>query len=199
MIATAGTASEKDFYSSARDRSRQLISYVRPGSYVVDLGCGIGRFERFLAPSCGHITGVDPTPGFIRIAKRENSGAPNAEFRVGTGFDLRGLPSGGVDFLFALGVFERLPKPLVQKYLHEIHRTLTGDGRAYLEFLAGTRTKIVALDGFAWDSVVYKIWDPQEVVDVVKASGFILEKLETDPPVLTVIIRKDEDQEEFRK
>lgn len=190
MVATAGTASDEEFYAAASKKARSMISYIRPQDVVLDLGCGIGRFERFLSPYCSRIIGVDPTPGFIRIAMRENADLPNVDFRVSTGLDLRGVQTGSVNFLFSLGVFERLPKPVVQKYLIETDRTLTSDGRAYLEFLEGAGPRIIGEDGSIWDSSVYTFWNFRELKNEVERAGFILEESAKHPPVMRIVIRK---------
>ncbi len=191
MMATAGTARDQAFYDTARKKAEKLIPYLRPSSRVLDLGCGIGRFERFLAPHCAHITGVDPTPGFIRIAARENADLPNAEFRLGTSSDLSGVQSSSMDFLFSLGVFERLPKRTVRRYLAEIQRTLRPAGRAYLEFLVGTTPRIVSRDGNIWDASVYTLWSRHEVLEAIARAGLAMLATHEEPPVLTVILEKD--------
>lgn len=190
MMATAGTADDEAFYEAARKKTEKLIPHLQPRSRVLDLGCGIGRFERFIAPHCAHITGVDPTPGFIRIATRENADLPNADFRLGTSSDLSGVQSSSIDFLFSLGVFERLPKSAVRRYLAEIHRALCPAGRAYLEFLIRMAPRTVSRDGNVWNASVYSLWGRDEVREAVEGTGFVTLATYEEPPVLTLLLEK---------
>jgi SAM-dependent methyltransferase len=43
---------------------------VRPGSSVLDVGCGVGRWSRRLAARGAHVTGVDLSPTMITEARR---------------------------------------------------------------------------------------------------------------------------------
>lgn len=187
MVATAGTATEETFYEAARAKARKLIPYLRPESQVLDLGCGLGRFERFLAPHCAQIIGLDPVPGFLRRAARENARLPNAVFRLGTGSDLVGISDSSMDFVFSVGVFERLPKAVVCEYLGEIRRVLTPKGKAYLEFLVTTAPRFIGEDGTVWDASVYTFWTRKEVVADAEAAGLTAESSEQEGHVLTVV------------
>ncbi len=187
MVATAGLAAEEPFYAAARARAERLIPYLKPTSRVLDLGCGLGRFARFLAPHCAKVIGVDPIPGFIRLAARENADLSNVEFRLGTGTNLSGVPDSSVDFVFSLGVFERLSKATVRTYLSEVSRVLAPDGRACLEFLVSTKPRFVSADGTLWDASVYTFWTSEEVRKTVEASGFTVELMELEGQVQTMV------------
>jgi len=71
---------------------------------VLDVGCGTGSLALRLAPSAGHVHGLDISPEMIRIArgKAEAAGADSVRFHVGP-FDERftALPDGSVDLLSA--------------------------------------------------------------------------------------------------
>jgi len=51
----------------------RILPYLRPGANVADLGCGSGRFLRFLAVRGwqGTYVGVDSSPGLLEIAAGE--------------------------------------------------------------------------------------------------------------------------------
>jgi len=50
---------EEAFEAAGREDARILARFVHPGMRVVDLGCGIGRVLRHLAPRCREIVGID--------------------------------------------------------------------------------------------------------------------------------------------
>lgn len=74
---------------------------------VCDLGCGIGRWSRFLADRCRELVLVDFSEA-IFVARRNLRTAGNALFFMG---DLQRLPfrDDFADFLFCLGVLHHLP------------------------------------------------------------------------------------------
>ncbi|OIO95756.1 MAG: hypothetical protein AUK03_05010 [Anaerolineae bacterium CG2_30_64_16] len=56
----------------------RILPYLRPGANVVDLGCGNGRFLRFLVAHgwLGTYVGVDNSPGLLEIAAGEMGRGP---------------------------------------------------------------------------------------------------------------------------
>lgn len=51
---------------------RALLPWLKiaPGTKVLDVGCGVGRWSRFLARQGGDVTGVDLSPTMIEEARR---------------------------------------------------------------------------------------------------------------------------------
>ena len=47
-----GVKDEQEFWSSGERIAEKLRKFVDKNSIVLDVGCGIGRIERFLAPYC---------------------------------------------------------------------------------------------------------------------------------------------------
>jgi SAM-dependent methyltransferase len=60
----------------------------RPDATVLDIGCGIGRIERALAPLVGRITAIDVSPGMIEEARRRCRNLANVAFEQCNGHDL---------------------------------------------------------------------------------------------------------------
>lgn len=50
--------------------------------FVLDVGCGIGRWAEMLIPNCARYHGTDISPGLIEIAKRLHGHHPQARFSV---------------------------------------------------------------------------------------------------------------------
>lgn len=59
---------------------------VGPGTSVLDVGCGAGRFCRMAADRGATVAGIDAAPGLIAIAKERT---PEGDLRVG---DMEALP-----------------------------------------------------------------------------------------------------------
>lgn len=74
------------------DRLMQEAVPKQPdGAFLVDLGCGDGRFARRLAdrfPSC-EVLGIDLAASMVQRAAMANHGVPNLRFRVG---DIMAVP-----------------------------------------------------------------------------------------------------------
>jgi len=68
------------FYNRAIDLCQRLALRrwlrVAPGTRVLDVGCGIGRWSRLLAARGASVTGIDLSPTMIAEARRRASVAP---------------------------------------------------------------------------------------------------------------------------
>lgn len=96
-----------EFYNRAIQLEQRLALgpwlAVRPGTRVLDVGCGVGRWSRLLASRGAHVTGVDLSPTMIAQAERraESDGvADRCRFEVQ---DLSKLQVDG-EFDLVLGV-----------------------------------------------------------------------------------------------
>jgi len=52
------------------------------GKEIIDVGCGEGRYCRILASKGAKVTGIDPTPSFIELAKQRHSEGAYLEGRA---------------------------------------------------------------------------------------------------------------------
>jgi SAM-dependent methyltransferase len=73
-----------------------------------DLGCGSGRWAKFVAPRVGKLYLFDPAEKALEVAKRNLAGADNCEFAV-AGADSIPLEDSSVDFGYSLGVLHHIP------------------------------------------------------------------------------------------
>lgn len=78
-------------------------------SVAADVGCGSGRWARFVAPQVGTLYCVEPSAA-IEVARRSLAHQPNVRF-VRADLDSMPLPDGSLDFLYCLGVLHHLPDP----------------------------------------------------------------------------------------
>jgi SAM-dependent methyltransferase len=81
---------------------------LRSDMEVLDIGCGIGRIERALAPCVGAITAIDVSPGMIDEARRRCRGLPNVRFEQCNGRDLAAFADRSFDLVLAIDSFPYL-------------------------------------------------------------------------------------------
>ncbi|MGC1108097.1 MAG: class I SAM-dependent methyltransferase [Candidatus Acidiferrales bacterium] len=98
-----------------------------PGDTVVEIGCGVGRLTRAIAPEVGRVIALDISDRMLAIARQAN--LPNADFRGVDGFTLPGVPDSSVDLALGYCVFQHLPSHAALKsYLEEMHRVVKPGG-----------------------------------------------------------------------
>jgi SAM-dependent methyltransferase len=104
---------------------------VRSDSTVLDIGCGIGRIERALAPHVGAITAIDISSGMIEEARRRCRDLPNVAFEQCNGRDLAGYRDHAFDLVLAIDSFPYLfaadPK-IAARHLRDGARVLRPGG-----------------------------------------------------------------------
>ena len=125
---------EASFLEEGENTARTLQSFVHPQARVVDLGCGIGRVIRPLAPHVREIVGVDVSEEMIARARDYLRGIPNQRVVLTNGRSLPGIDDGSVDFLYSLLCFIHVDRRSAFRYFGEIERVLAPDGRALLQF-----------------------------------------------------------------
>nr|WP_283938316.1 class I SAM-dependent methyltransferase [Sphingomonas brevis] len=74
-----------------------------------DLGCGSGRWARFVAPRCDKLHCIDPSDA-IDVARRNLADCPNVTFHRASADDIP-LADGSQDFGYSLGVLHHIPDP----------------------------------------------------------------------------------------
>ena len=125
---------EAAFERSGHEAARHMARFVHPESRVLDLGCGIGRVVRPLAPHCREIVGVDVSGEMLQRSQEYLRGVPNARTLRTDGASLAGVADGSVDFLYSLLCFIHVDKLSAARYFAEIERVLALGATAFLQF-----------------------------------------------------------------
>jgi len=82
-------------------------SSIGKKSVGFDMGCGTGRWAKFIAPKVRHLNCIDPSEA-INVAKTELSSFNNITFIHGSDSD-NSIPSGSQDFGYSIGVLHHVP------------------------------------------------------------------------------------------
>jgi SAM-dependent methyltransferase len=103
---------------------------LRPTDEVLDIGVGVGRLSRTLAPRVGALTGIDVSREMIARAA-ENLAEHDVRLIVGDGTSLAPLDDASFDVVISLVVFQHIPDPQITLgYVREIGRVLKPGGWA---------------------------------------------------------------------
>ena len=86
-------------------------SALTPHAVGVDIGCGSGRWARFVAPDVKSLVCLDPSPAALRVARDNLADLTNCLHVVGAAGELPFRP-GSLDFAYSLGVLHHTPSPV---------------------------------------------------------------------------------------
>jgi SAM-dependent methyltransferase len=79
-----------------------------PEAQGFDLGCGSGRWAKVMSGRVGKLHCIDASAEALAVAKRNLSGAGNAEFHHASVAEIP-LPDDSMDFGYSLGVLHHIP------------------------------------------------------------------------------------------
>jgi ubiquinone/menaquinone biosynthesis C-methylase UbiE len=105
-----GVEDEGIFDQRGKQFADELKKFIEPNSIVLDVGCGIGRGEKFLAPYCKEIHAVNVSSRMIKLAKKRLGGINNLYFYKTNGHDLSIFPDCKFDFVFSILVLQHIAK-----------------------------------------------------------------------------------------
>ena len=124
---------EKEFWNEEVE-----IEGLNKNTIFLDLGCGIGRVTKKVAPLVKEYYGVDFSPEMIKKAKEIFKDYKNVYFQVNNGIDLRIFEDNKFDVVYVHLVFQHMQKEITFNYIREVHRVLKKGGI----FFAGNIPKI---------------------------------------------------------
>ena len=109
--------------AGASDAARLAVC-IHPDMLVVDLGCGIGRVMKPLAPLCREIIGFDISEAMIQGSREYLAGIANARVEKTAGSSLPTIEDASVGFLYSVLCFIHVDKRSAFRYFREIQRVL---------------------------------------------------------------------------
>ncbi|MDG4882748.1 class I SAM-dependent methyltransferase [Mesorhizobium sp. WSM4884] len=107
--------------------------FLGTGKAILDIGCGIGRFECALHTRAKHIVGIDISSKMLAIARRRCAGLVNVKFRRTSGLDLGEFAAGRFDGVLAVDSFPYLMLAgVAERHFSEMARVLRPGGMAII-------------------------------------------------------------------
>jgi len=106
----------------------KFVALLKPGSSVLDVGCGSGVKSEILAKKGMTVTGIDFSEKMLEIAKRR---APNGDFQLVDLYDLSAFNK-KFDGIFAQAVLLHIPKKDIEKVIHSLKEKLNPGGYFYV-------------------------------------------------------------------
>jgi predicted TPR repeat methyltransferase len=120
-----------------RDATAEVVARMRDwglighGRDVLEIGCGIGRFQAALAPDVGLCVGIDISGEMIANARARCAGLTNVRFMQSSGRDLAPFEDATFDLVLAVDSFPYIVEAgmgLVQMHVQEAGRVLRRGG-----------------------------------------------------------------------
>jgi ubiquinone/menaquinone biosynthesis C-methylase UbiE len=106
---------------------------IRPTDTVLEIGCGVARIGRELAPLCGEWHGCDISGNMIAHARERTAGIANIVLHELPECSLRIFPDNTFDRVYSTIVFMHLDKVDMFTYMREAYRVLKPGGQAYFD------------------------------------------------------------------
>lgn len=130
-----GSTTEEELQRSGADMAERLRKglAIRLSDRVLEIGCGVARIGRELAPHCFEWHGVDVSTNMIRIAGARTRNLSNVECAVVNSGDLSLYPDEFFDKAYSTITFFHLDKEDMFAYIQEIRRVLKVGGIAYYD------------------------------------------------------------------
>jgi len=130
-----GYVEEDRIGNSAEETKQVLLKTVGIGAddVVLEIGCGIGRVGRVIAPLCRQWIGCDVSANMLKHAAERLSDFRNVRFVELSGYDLAPIPDQSVDMVYCTVVFMHLDEWDRYHYVLDAHRVLRPGGRIYID------------------------------------------------------------------
>lgn len=134
-LAVDGSASEEVLQRTGAWAARQVGAALdlEPTDIVLELGCGVGRIGRELAPRCREWHGVDISSNMLRVAEERLAHLSNVHLHKVERTALEQFADASVDKIYCQAVLFHLDKEDVFLYLREFARLLKPGGVTYFE------------------------------------------------------------------
>jgi ubiquinone/menaquinone biosynthesis C-methylase UbiE len=145
-----------------------MLRYIEPGTDVLEIGPGAGRWTEALQPIANHLTVVDLSDRCIELCRRRFAHAQNMEFHVNDGRSLGAVPANSIDAVWSFDVFVHVGVPEIQAYVSEMGRVLRPGGRAVIHHAGAGR------DEYANEVGLRSAMTAAMFADLVSSNGMTL-------------------------
>lgn len=147
---------EADFRRSAANTVQNLLELapVRPDDQVLEVGCGVARIGRELAPRCRTWTGADISANMLTHAASRLEGLPNVRLVQLNAVDLSAFEDRSFDVVYFTNMLIHLDEMDRWHYAQEAFRVLRPGGRIFMDII--DIDSQAGWEMFARDAVRYK-------------------------------------------
>jgi SAM-dependent methyltransferase len=170
-IATEDYQKDARFAASGEATAQRLLAQLPDsgisGWSVLEIGCGIGRVLRPLAPTFRRLCGVDVSGEMIAQSHHWLAGLENVETHVNSGVDLGDFSEAEFDLVYSYIAFQHMPRPVFASYLRESNRVLREGGRLLFQVFVGQRR-----DPPFDDTISLRVYEPAELAHRLTETGF---------------------------
>jgi ubiquinone/menaquinone biosynthesis C-methylase UbiE len=129
-----GFNNEQEFWKTGEQDASRLLSFIDNASIVLDVGCGIGRVMKFIAPNCKEINGVDTSSLILRRAKRELTSFKNCHFYRQDFKRFNAFSHDSFDLIYSFYTLQHMEKEDAYICLRRMQRLLRPKSIIYLQF-----------------------------------------------------------------
>jgi len=134
-----------------------LVSYIRSGARILDIGCGAGRDMLWLDKRGFSCIGLDCTPALVELA-RLHTGRPVIE----ADFETFGFQGMDMDALLLIGALVHVPHERFQFIFSRILRALKPQGHVLLTIKQGQGTQARP------DGRIFYLWPKAELMSILE-------------------------------
>jgi SAM-dependent methyltransferase len=204
MLAVDGSTNEDVVRLTGAYSARQVDAALAlaPTDRVLELGCGIGRIGRELAPKVAHWEGSDISANMLAIARERLAGCANVGLTELTRSNFKPLADASFDKAYCVAVFIHMDKEDFYLYLEDMARVLKPGGLFFFD--AWNVTSPVGWRRFAAELPQYRdiapsrrkdigrnqFTSPDEVRVFLDRAGFDVLGLYADSPWVLVVAQR---------
>ena len=127
---------EEDALRSTGEQTLKFLQEsvgIRKDDVVLEIGCGIGRVGKLVAPLCQKWIGCDVASNMLALAAERLRGLDNVELKEISGYNLSGVADASVNVVYCTVVFMHLEPWDRYNYVLEAFRVLRPNGRIYVD------------------------------------------------------------------
>ena len=106
---------------------------IQPTDIVLEIGCGVARLGREVAPHAGEWWGLDVSREMLSIAEERCAHLENVRLLLGDGDNLAEIPDNSVDKAYCHAVLIHMDKEDAYRYMREAHRVIKPGGLFYFD------------------------------------------------------------------